>query len=168
MSPRAIHGSGLLLCIASLLIAIYYMEGYLGLEPCPLCVLDRIVIAAMAVLFLLAWLINPRRGGQVFFALLLMVLGLLGVALAGRHIWLQSLDRENLPDCTPALSYMVENFPLLETLSIVLNSSGQCAEVAWRSLSLSIPQQTLIFFIVLLVHVLLILFCRRRPAPTRL
>lgn len=161
MSLRVIHGSGLLLCIASLLIAIYYMEGHLGLAPCPLCILDRIVIAVMAFLFLLALLINPKKIGQTVLASLLAVLSGLGIALAGRHIWLQSTSGRALSDCTPGLGYMVEKFPLLETLSIVFNTTGECTQVSWRFLSLTIPQQTLILFAVLLAHALLLAYLAR-------
>ena len=158
LQPRLIHASGLFLCVASLLIAIYYMEGYLGLAPCPLCVLDRIVIACLAILFLLAWLINPQKTGQLIFSLPLVVFSMLGIALAWRHVWLQGLSGQALPDCAPDLSYMLEKFPLLETLSIVLNTSGECARVDWRFLSLSIPQQTLLLFVALLMHPLLIVY----------
>lgn len=164
MSLRTIHGSGLLLCVASLLIAVYYMEGRLGLAPCPLCILDRVVLAVLAALFLLALLLNPQKTGQIILALFLAVFSGLGIALAGRHIWLQSLSGQALPDCTPELAYMMEQFPLLETLSIILNTSGECAQIDWRFLSLSIPQQTLILFVVLLAHALLIAYrCLRSP-----
>ena len=164
--PRLVHASGLFLCVASLLIAVYYMEGYLGLAPCPLCILDRIVIACLAILFLLALLINPRKTGQLIFSLPIAAFSMLGIALAWRHVWLQGLSGQALPDCAPDLTYMLDNFPLLETLSIVLNTSGECARVDWRFLSLSIPQQTLILFVALLMHALLIVYgcLRRKPS----
>lgn len=168
MSFRVIHSSGLLLCIAALLIAVYYMEGHLGLPPCPLCLLDRIVLAVLALLFLLALLINPQKTGQIIFAVLLAVVSTLGIALAWRHIWLQGLSGSALPDCAPDLSYMLDKFPLLETLAIVLSSSGECAQINWRFLSLSIPQQTLILFIVLLAHALLIIYyCHKSAAAQK-
>ena len=139
------------------------MERHLGLAPCPLCVLDRIVLAGLAFLFLLALLINPQKTGQIIFSLLLAVLSMLGIALAWRHVWLQGLSGQALPDCTPDLAYMIDKFPLLETLSIVLNTSGECAQVDWRFLSLTIPQQTLLLFVVLLAHALLLAYsCRKQ------
>ncbi len=147
--PRSLHAGGFVLCVGALLVAVFFMEGRLGLAPCPLCILDRVVIALMALIFLLAFVHNPAHVGQRIYAGVNIAFGAIGVALAGRHVYLQSLPPGEVPDCTPDLDYMLEAFPLSETLSIVLNSSGECAEIAWTFLGLSIAQQTLILFIFL-------------------
>ena len=162
LSNRQMHLVGFVLCAVALLIAVFFMERYLGFAPCPLCLLDRIIVASMAVVFLLAAVHNPRQLWQRVYAGVCTVLGSLGVAVAWRHIWLQSLPAGATPDCAPELDYLLDNFPLLETLSVILNTSGECAEVVWTLGGLSIPWQTLILFVVLVLLCLRIIF--RHPA----
>lgn len=150
---RTLHAGGFILCAAALLVAVLFMEKHLGLAPCPLCILDRVVVVLMALVFLFAFLHDPALVGQRIYAGLNIAFGAVGVALAARHVYLQSLPPGEAPDCTPDLDYMLETFPLSKTLSVVLNSSGECAEVAWTFLGLSIAQQTLLLF------VFLTLFC---------
>ena len=160
-APRQLHTGGLLVCIAALLIAFFFMEKYLALAPCPLCILDRIVIAAMAGVFLAAAVHNPTRLGQSIYAALNLAFGIVGSALTTRHIQLQNLPADELPDCAPDLGYMLETFPLAKTLSTVFNTSGECAEVAWTLLGLSIPQQTLLLFLALCVLCIVMLLHTR-------
>ncbi len=148
-SPRALHASGFILCVAALLIAVLFMERHLGLAPCPLCVLDRGVLGVMALIFLSAFLHNPAATGQRVYAGSALVFGAGGIALAGRHIYLQNLPAGELPDCTPDLAYMLEALPLTKTLSVIFSTSGECAEIAWTFLGLSIAQQTLLLFVAL-------------------
>ena len=122
------------------------MQGVLGLAPCPLCILDRWVAGLAAALFLAAALHNPGVPGQRFYAAFGLLVCAAGIGLAGRHVWLQSLPPDRVPDCTPGLGYLLEQFPPLEVLATVLNSAGECAEVAWTFAGLTIPQQTLLFF----------------------
>ena len=147
--PCMLYASGFVLCIAALLIAVLFMQQHLGLAPCPLCLLDRLVIATMAVVFLLALLHRPAITGQRIYLGLNLTLGVIGMALAGRHIHLQNLPPGKIPDCAPDLGYMLETFPLIKTLSTVFNTSGECAEISWTFLGMSIPQQTLLLFAVL-------------------
>ena len=146
---RALHLSGFALAVAALAIAVFLLQGVLGLAPCPLCILDRWVAGVAAALFLGAALHNPGVLGQRLYAAAGLLVCAAGIGLAGRHVWLQSLPPERLPDCTPGLDYLLDQFPPLEVLATVLNSAGECAEVTWTFLGLTIPQQTLLFFIAL-------------------
>ncbi len=147
--PRILHASGFILCVGALLVAVLFMERHLGLAPCPLCVLDRIVVGVMALIFLLALLHNPLTTGQRIYAGVNFAFGAAGGALAVRHIQLQNLPAGEIPDCAPDLEYMLATFPPAKTLSVIFNTSGECAEIAWTFLGLSIPQQTLLLFIAL-------------------
>ncbi len=160
MSSRLVNGLGLLVVVASLLIAVVYFERTLYLEPCPLCIIDRLLLAGIGLVFLLAVLHNPGRVGQRFYAFLnlLLVAGAMGVA--GRHVWLQHLPADEVPECGASLSYMLDTLPLNETLRRVLQGSGECAEIQWTFLGLSIPEQTLILFAGLAVLVLVQLLRR--------
>ena len=146
---RTLHWSGFALAVAALAFAVFLLQGVLGLAPCPLCILDRWVLAAAAVLFAGAALHNPGALGQRLYAAAALSVCAAGIGLAGRHVWLQSLPPERLPDCTPGLDYLLDQFPPLEVLTTVLNSAGECAEVTWTFLGLTIPQQTLLLFIAL-------------------
>ena len=138
----------------ALAISVFFMQAYLKLEPCPLCTLSRLIVAALALLFLLIVLHNPGVLGQRLYAGLSAFLISMGIAVSARHIWLQSLPPELVPGCTPDMEYLFDRFPLFEALETIFNSTGECADISWTFLGLTIPQQTLLFFIVLLFLVL--------------
>lgn len=146
-SSRFCNGIGVAAAIGSLAIAYFYMERHLGLEACPLCLIDRGIVAIIGLLLLLAFLFNPQRLGQRLLAVPALLFSGLGMAVCIRHLWLQSLPKDQLPECTPGLDYMLETFPLGETIHTIFTSAGECAEVAWTFLGLSIPAQTLLLFI---------------------
>lgn len=154
LNNRIIYLTAWILCLLALAISMFFMEMYLRLEPCPLCILSRLIVAALALLFLLIVLHNPNILGQRLYALLSVLLISIGIAVSARHIWLQSLPPEQVPGCTPNIGYLFDRFPLGEALETIFNSSGECADLSWSFLGLSIPQQTLLFFIVLLFLVL--------------
>lgn len=148
-SCRSLHTGGFVLAAGALTVAVFLLQGALGLEPCPLCILARWVVALAAALFLAAALHNPGALGQRLYAAAGLLVCAAGVGLAGRHVWLQSLPPEELPECTPGLDYLLHQFPLFEALRTVLNSAGECAEVAWTFVGLSLAQQTLLLFVAL-------------------
>jgi disulfide bond formation protein DsbB len=100
------------------------------------------------------------RLGQRVYGLLNLVIVACGLAVAGRHIWLQHLPADKVPECGAGLSYMLETLPLHETLRQILHGSGECAAIQWSFLGLSIPEQTLILFFVL-AGVVLVQILRR-------
>lgn len=147
-ASRLVNAIATLLAVASLAIAYFYMQRHLGLEACPLCLIDRAIVAVIGLSFLLAALLNPKRLGQRILALIALLFSGLGIAVCVRHLWLQSLPPDQVPECSPGLEYMLETFPLGETLHTIFTSAGECAEVQWTFLGLSIPAQTLILFVV--------------------
>ena len=150
-SYRLLNLYALVLCIASLLFAILYLEQTLYLDPCPLCVLDRVVIFGLGVIFLLALLHNSKSFAAIIYGIFCTILSVIGVLLAARHIWLQNLPEDQVPECGPDIYFMLETLPIFEVLKSVLTGSGSCAEVSWTFAGLTIPEQTLILFVVLLV-----------------
>jgi len=109
------------------------------LDPCPLCILQRIAVILLGILFLLAALHNPGQlGGRIYSALLGLV-AIAGTGVAAWHVRLQNLPADEVPSCGPGLEYMVDNFPLKDALGMIFKGSGECAEVAWRLLGLSMP-----------------------------
>jgi len=120
-----------------------------GLEPCPLCISQRIAIFVTGIVFLIAAIHNPARSGVKVYALLGAATALSGAAISTRHVWLQHLPPDQVPECGPGLEYVFQNFPLSETLKLMLSGTGDCAEVDWTLLGLSIPQWTLMAFLML-------------------
>ncbi len=162
-TPRWLNAAGLLACIFAMAGALY-LQHYAGLEPCPLCIFQRIGVIVAGVFFLLALTHNPGVVGQRVYASLagLGVLG--GGIVAGRHVWLQGLPPDQVPACGPGLEYMLDVFPMQEVISMVLYGSGECAKVDWAFLGISLPGWSLVVFIGLglLVALQWILSFRRR------
>lgn len=153
-----------LIC-AGLLATAFYMEYVTGLVPCALCLAQRAMFALIGMACLLYML--PFYTSRLVFAVLSFVGSGIGVWLASRQLWLQSLPEDQVPACGPDIYFMIERFPLADSLQTMLLGSGSCAEVQWTFLSLSIPGWTLLFYILTaLVSVYLMLF--RGPRPFRL
>jgi disulfide bond formation protein DsbB len=151
LPPRRIgYVLGFLVCL-SLIAYAYYLQYALDLEPCPLCILQRVCVIAMGLVFLVAIFHNPGRAGATVYALMQFVFGGTGAALAARQVWLQSLPKDQVPACGMSLNYMLETLPFTDTLRKVLEGSGECAEKAWEFLQLSIAGWTLVFFIAMVV-----------------
>lgn len=142
-----------LVIVAAMAFALYYLEGVLHLEPCPLCVVDRVILVAIAAVCFIALLHNTRGIVRWVYTLLAALLSLLGVGVSARHIWLQNLPPDQVPECGPNLMYMLDVFPLDDVIKRVFTGSGSCAEVDWTMLGLTIPQQTLMLFIFLFLLV---------------
>jgi protein dithiol:quinone oxidoreductase len=140
---RGLNAAGLLVCLGLLGYA-WYAQAVLGLEPCPLCIFQRIGIAACGVLFLLALLHDPGRTGARVYGVLIALAAALCAAVAARHLWIQHLPAGAVPVCGASLNYMLEVFPLTDVIRKVLTGSGECAQVTWRFLALSMPGWVLI------------------------
>lgn len=162
LKPRLVSILGLLACVGLLAYA-YYMEYVLLLEPCPLCWLQRFVFAGFALVFLACAIQNPGGLGRYVYVLVFGVLTLLGLGLAGRHLWLQSLPVDARPDCGVGVTYMLDIEPLIDVIAWAARGTGECAEVQWTFLGISIPGWTFIAFLVLGLTIIVSLI-RHRPA----
>ncbi len=148
---RSLAFIGLVICIASMMFAVLYLERTLYLDPCPLCILDRVVIMALGAVFLVALLHGPRTIFSKVYGVIGILLSATGIGLASRHIWLQNLPKDQVPECGPDLYYMLDTLPLFDVLRETLTGSGSCADISWTFLDLTIPEQTLILFVILLI-----------------
>src|SRR5687767_4379137 len=138
------------LVVAALLGYAYYAQFELGLEPCPLCIFQRVAMIALFVVLLVAAVHAPRGRGRRVYGALAALAALSGAAIAGRHVWLQHLPPDQVPACGPGLGYLMDTFALGETLRKVFTGSGECAEIHWRFAGLSMPEWTLAFFVLFL------------------
>lgn len=121
-----------------------YAQHILFLDPCPLCILQRVVVIALGAVFLAAALHHPGGAGRYVYAGIVGLIALAGIGVAGWHVHLQNMPPAEVPSCGPGLQYMISNFPLGEALSMVFEGSGECAEVVWSFLGLSMPAWVLI------------------------
>lgn len=126
----------------------FYLQHGQGLEPCPLCLLQRGAYGLVGTIALLAVLHGPGPVGRILYAAGLELGALLGLALAGRQVWLQHLPKDKVPACGADLKFMLENFPLAQTVEELFKGSGECAKVDWTFLSLSIAEWSLAAFAV--------------------
>jgi disulfide bond formation protein DsbB len=138
---------GLLACVGLLGFALFAQYG-LGLEPCPLCILQRIAVLVVGVLFLLALLHNPGDRGARVYGALIDVGAIAGIAVAARQIWIINQPPGSVAECGASLDYMMAVLPLHEVLGKVLTGSGECAKVDWQFLGLNMPTWVLISLVV--------------------
>jgi len=138
---------GLLACAGLLGFALYAQYG-LGLEPCPLCILQRVAVLAVGVLFLAALLHNPGDRGARAYGALIDLAAIAGIAVAARQIWIIAQPPGSVAECGASLDYMMAVLPLHEVLGKVLTGSGECAKVDWQFLGLNMPTWVLICLVV--------------------
>ena len=144
--PRLGYALGFLAC-AGLLGFAYYLQVYQGEDPCPLCILQRIAFMALAAIFLVAAVHGPGRAGSMVYGGFLVTAASVGTAIAARHVWLQNLPKDRIPECGPGLEYMLKKLPLTQALEKILSGSGECAEIGWTFLGLSIAGWSLVWFV---------------------
>jgi disulfide bond formation protein DsbB len=134
------------LACAALLGYGYYLQFFEGQDPCPLCLVQRGFFYLVLFIFAAAALHAPMRRGSIAYCIAAIVAALGGLGVAVRHVWLQHLPADKVPACGPDLFYMVENLPFGRMLEKLFMGSGQCAEVTWRFLGLSIAEWSLAWF----------------------
>lgn len=139
---------GALAC-AALLAFGYYLQYVQGLDPCPLCLVQRGFFYAVLVVLAVAALHAPVGIGKSVYGSLAALFAAGGIAAAGRQVWLQHLPPERTPECGPDLYFMLENFPLSRTLKTLVSGTGECAAVDWTFLGLSIAEWSAAWFVAL-------------------
>ena len=143
MSRRQLNLLGFLAC-AGLLAYALYVQGVLRVDPCPLCIFQRVGIAAIGLVFLVAGVHAPAgRGARVYGALLALA-ALATMAVAARHVWIQHLPEDAVPACGAGLQFLFEEFPVGQVIRKVLSGSGECHQVNWTFLSLAMPTWVLL------------------------
>ncbi|MEB3864184.1 MULTISPECIES: disulfide bond formation protein B [Acinetobacter] len=158
LSYRLVSGLLVLASIVGMSFALY-LEHVKGLEPCPLCIFQRVGLMAMGLIALIAFLHNPVSNAvKRFYAFLAGIAILWSVSVAGRHVWLQHLPPDQVPSCGPGLNYLVDALPMKTVLQEVLSGSGECAAIDWAFLGQSLPVWSLVYFILLLLVCLWQLF----------
>lgn len=126
-----------------------YLQYELHQDPCPLCMVQRVIFMGILALFAVAVLHGPKRAGERVYAVLVSMVSLAGVGVASRHIWIQNLPKDQVPACGPGLDYMLNTFPMAEVLKELMHGSGECAAKTWTFLTLGIPEWSLLCYLAL-------------------
>jgi protein dithiol:quinone oxidoreductase len=145
---RLTNLAGFALCAALIAYALY-SQFSLGLEPCPLCIFQRIGVALLGLVFLVAALHHPSGRGRYLYALAIAVTALATALVAARHLYVQSLPPGTLPSCGAPLSVLLKFTPLWQVVRKVLTGSGECGVVSWSFLGLAMPAWVLLWALAL-------------------
>lgn len=157
--PRLLYAAPALAC-AALLGYGYYLQYFESQDPCPLCLVQRGFYYLVLAAFAIAVLHGPGKTLHRVYCALAATFALGGFSVAARQVWLQHLPADQVPACGPDLFFMMENFPLSRTIEKLFNGSGQCAEVTWKFLGLSIAEWSLACFSALVLYALWLAFRR--------
>jgi disulfide bond formation protein DsbB len=145
---RVLNGLGVAAVVGLMAYALY-QEHVVGLDACPLCIFQRGAMIALGLVFLAAALHAPRGVGARAYAGLGALVALTGIGIAGWHVRMQNLPPDAVPSCGPGLDVYFEVLPVFEALRAVFTASGECSEVNWSFLGLSMPAWVLIWFVLL-------------------
>lgn len=146
LTPRICYAA-ILGGVALLFAVALYMQHAMGLEPCALCMMQRVWVGAAGAVALIALVHGPTGPGRQVYAALGAGSALTGGGFSIRQIYLQGLPPDQVPACGPSLEYMLEVFPMTEVIELMITGTGDCAVVQWSLLGLSIPGWTLVAFI---------------------
>ncbi|GAB4391874.1 MAG: disulfide bond formation protein B [Gammaproteobacteria bacterium] len=149
LSVRGTDFLAFLICACLIGFAIY-LQFSKNIEPCPLCIIQRVIVVITGLLFFLGSL---QRFGSIIWLKIyhgfICLVALSGAGIAWRQVWLQLHPEKHAQACAPSLEFMLRNLPLTDTLRLLLTGGDDCATVHWTFLNLSIPMWTLIFFCLL-------------------
>jgi len=140
---RLLNFAGFVVCAGMMSFALYAQYALL-LDPCPLCVFQRIATILLGIAFLVAAVHNPGKLGARIYAFFILLTAGFGVGVASWHVHLQNLPSDQVPSCGPGFEYIMGNFPLFDALGMIFQGSGECADVVWRLLGLSMPTWVII------------------------
>jgi disulfide bond formation protein DsbB len=144
------------LIVAALFGSALYLQYMLHQDPCPLCMVQRVIFIIIGALFAVAAMFNAGRVASRVYSVLIALFALSGVGVASRHIWIQHLPADQVPACGPGLNYMLKHFPMSDVLQELMHGSGECAAKGWTFLTLGIPEWSLIWYILLGIFAIMI------------
>jgi len=157
--PRGFYAAVLLLC-AGLLAFGYWLQFAKGLEPCPLCIFQRLCFIAVGLVAAAGAVHGPRSAWRWLYGTGMIAAAGTGAGIAAWQVWLQHLPPDQVPECGPGLDYMLDAFPLSDAVRMAFAGSGECAKVDWTFLSLSIAEWSLFWFACIAITTLLYLVTR--------
>lgn len=163
LTPRIVFTFIFLAATALILDAVFYMQDYLGLDPCPMCVLSRYTFTAIAIVALVAAIHGPRALALKAYASLVVLLAMAGAGVSIRHSYLQHFPPAT-ESCGTDLEFLLNALPLSQALPKIFAGTGSCSAVHWKFLGLSIPEWALVWFVIFAALAIWIGFLRGRAA----
>jgi len=148
-SFRAQYLAGFVFC-AVLLAYAFYEQFQMGVEPCPMCIFQRLAFIGMGIFFLIGGLHSPDAKGRRVYAIIVAICALIGVGVAINHLRLQFMPHDPMMGgCGPGLSYMLDAFPLTDALKKAFTGSGDCGDINWVFLGITMPGGGLFWYVIL-------------------
>jgi len=144
LDRRRVNLLGFLACGVALAFAMYAQYG-MGLTPCHLCIFQRVEVAVLGLVFLVAALHNPGEAGARIYGILILLAAVITLITAGRHVWIQLQPPGSVPGCGADLDFMLEVLPLMQVIIKVFQAGGECAKVDFSFLGISMPGWVLVF-----------------------
>ncbi|VVQ09238.1 Disulfide bond formation protein B [Pseudomonas fluorescens] len=129
----------------------YYLEYSVGLTPCGLCLLQRVCLALLTGVCLMAAVQGPGRSGSFLYWLLGLLCSLAGTVTAWRQVLLQSDPVHHLATCAPGLADLFASAPWFSVLQQMFNGSLDCAQISWTLFDLSLPEWSLLYFVAMMI-----------------
>ena len=160
-APRRAYALICLACVAMLAFGLY-LQHVVGLEPCPMCIVQRYALVLIALFAGLA-AVTRKKGMQRTGGVLLLLSALAGGYTAAQQSWLQWYPPE-VVSCGRDFYGMIETFPLKRALPMIFRGGGDCSQIDWTFLSLSIANWSFIAFAVFAVLAVILLVRRTAPA----
>ena len=149
-SARQIHLI-IFLIVGSLLGYASYSMKILGLEPCTLCVTQQFFYCLIGLSSFVSFLHNPGVNVSRAYSIFLSLFASAGIWISGRQVWLQGLPEDEVPLCGPPLEYIIDVFPFADLITALFMGDGNCAEIPWQFLSLSMAAWSFIWFFIILI-----------------
>lgn len=147
---------GFVACFTIVAVALLIQTQY-NLEPCPLCISQRIVFMGLGFLFLISAFISPVSKLKIVLTVLQVLVAIGGAGVAIRHWYLQANKESMIADCGVGFDYMFENFPLEKAFKLLFRGTGDCAAIDWTFLGLTLPQLALMSFATFAVYTIYLL-----------
>lgn len=160
LAGRAGYVLGFIASFGLVAFALYIQQKH-NLEPCPLCISQRIAFMVLGALFLVAALHNPGRLGRRVYGALHFAAAATGAGIAARHIWIQAHPEEVLSECGVGFDYLFESFPMQRALQLIFQGTGECSSMDWSWQGLTIPQLSLLAFVMLGLYAILLAVAKR-------
>jgi disulfide bond formation protein DsbB len=160
LGGRAGYLLGFIASFGLVAFALYIQQKH-SLEPCPLCISQRIAYMALGAIFLLAALHNPGQLGRRVYGFLQFAAAATGAGIAARHIWIQANPDKVMVECGVGFDYLFESFPMQKALQLVFKGTGECSSIDWTWLGMTIPQLSLVAFAAFAVFAILLAFLKK-------
>lgn len=160
LGGRAGYLLGFIASFGLVAFALYIQQKH-SLEPCPLCISQRIAYMALGAIFLLAALHNPGQLGRRVYGFLQFAAAATGAGIAARHIWIQANPDKVMVECGVGFDYLFESFPMQKALQLVFKGTGECSSIDWTWLGMTIPQLSLVAFAAFAVFAVLLAFLKK-------